>query len=1101
MDRDNLLLGMIGVELGLITPEQLEQCTQIQESQLNPQPLGELFCENSFLTARQLDRLLQEQKKRQEDFADVGLFGQIAIERGYVSVQQLGECVREQIRSSAKIKPLLGEVMIRKEYLSLSQLREILGEQGKQLVYCSKCDRYELFPSQFSVEEQSCSGCQGPLLAAETRAGSSNHEGAHSGNTTVHFKLPLTSLDKFQILGEIARGSMGIVFKAFDSTLDRIVALKVLKEGDADANYLQRLQREGAIAAKLHHPNVVTIHEVGKAGGLHYLCMDYIEGVDFLDYIHRKKLGRKECLRLVETISRAVHYAHVHGVIHRDLKPSNILVDERGTPIITDFGLAKSADTRLDMTKEGTALGTPYYMPPEQVLGKVKKIDPRSDVYAIGVILYEILAERHPFSAKTTVDLYQKILHEDPKPLRAVNDTIDPDLEAIVMKSIEKDPEFRYFSAEDLAMDLRRYLAGDPILAKRSTHARRVVRKWKKYRGRLLTGVAVALIAVGVTFLVLGWKERTHIRGRMEEAKQLQENRSWVLAIQEYRKIETLDPDQPEVKAKILSCLQQMTIEADQIRKEKKWEESARRYQTILSLQKDYPPAIRGLERSRIAFELAQERVKFEAESRGRIHAEEERVKRMAAARPHYESGFRKFHDASIYMHLPGFEVEELQQRYINAVDDFTRAIERSPDFAEAHFFRAKCNLHLQKFAAAREGLSRVLELAPSHSAAWYERGKIQILHGFRARYPILLTLILQKTLLSEAPLEEALEEFWKEARSDLDNAMAYSTISSPRLDERFLTRGYIDLTEGRFHDAVINFTRVMGVNSVNADACFGRAYAHFFLGELSLSLAYVDRAILLQPDSSFSHVLRSLIFFAQEEYSPAIEELQGEFDRVATTGVLEMMASLYQAIGKYEDSLSCVDRLLVYLPEDLLLRERRAQLLLHMGEIEDCLNECLAMLGRDQNCVGAHRVAALAYSLDGEIEKAIEHYEETLRLDPTDDEALSNYASILLEQENPDRAYELAEQALSFNRKNAHAWLVLAVILSDRGRVAEAVVRFERSLELNPKQARGYLQYGRTLVRLERYEEAIRAFRKAKELDPELGDVLDRLIREAKGE
>ncbi|MDP6959676.1 MAG: tetratricopeptide repeat protein, partial [Planctomycetota bacterium] len=212
-------------------------------------------------------------------------------------------------------------------------------------------------------------------------------------------------------------------------------------------------------------------------------------------------------------------------------------------------------------------------------------------------------------------------------------------------------------------------------------------------------------------------------------------------------------------------------------------------------------------------------------------------------------------------------------------------------------------------------------------------------------------------------------------------------------------------------------------------------------------------------------------------------------------------MASLYQAIGKYEDSLSCVDRLLVYLPEDLLLRERRAQLLLHTGEIEDCLNECLAMLGRDQNCVGAHRVAALAYSLDGDIEKAIEHYEETLRLDPTDDEALSNYASILLEQENPDRAYELAEQALSFNRKNAHAWLVLAVILSDRGRVAEAVVRFERSLELNPKQARGYLQYGRTLVRLERYEEAIRAFRKAKELDPELGDVLDRLIREAKGE
>ncbi len=1102
MDRDNLLLGMIAVELGLVSPENLETCTKIQEGQLDPRPLGELFREKGFLTSSQLDRLLREQESRQKEFSESGLFGQIAVEKGFITVGQLGECIREQIRDSGEVEPMLGEVMLRKEYISLSQMKEVLSDQEKQLARCSGCDRYDLLSSRVSLEEEGCPVCGGRLEAVETRSKPpSVRRGPHSGNTTIHFKLPLTTLDKFQILGEIARGSMGIVFKAFDSTLDRTVALKVLKEGDADADYIKRLHREGAIAAKLHHPNVVTIHEVGQVGGLHYLCMDFIEGLDLLDHIRRKKLGRKECLRMMETISRAVHFAHVHGVIHRDLKPSNILVDDRGTPIITDFGLAKAADTRLDMTKEGTALGTPYYMPPEQVLGNVKKIDPRSDIYSIGVILYEILAERLPFTSRTTIDLYQKILHDEPEALRAVNDTIDPDLEAIVMKAIEKDPEFRYFSAEDLAMDLRRYLAGDPILAKRSTRARRVAKKWKKHRGRIATAATVALVAVGLTFFLLGWRQESRIRDRVEDARQFQRDGAWESAIREYREVLTLDPDRQEAFEGVRSCLRKLMLRADRDRGKGEWESALQRYRRILVIEEGYPEAIRGLERCRMELELVREKARLEAETIGRIRAEEEREKRIAAARPHYEAGFRKYHDAGIYMHLPGFEPEKLRQRYENGMKDFTRAIERAPDFAEAHFFLAKCCLHLGLLAEAKDGLSRVLELSPSHSAAWYERGKLDFLHGFRARYSELVPLIREGVFLAEVPLNRVMEKFWANARVDFENALSYSSNSSPRLDERFLARGYVDLVEGRFHDAVVNFTRVMGVNPVNADAFFGRAYAHLFLGDISLCLFYADRALLLQPDFSSARVVRSLAYFAREDFAATIFELQGDLDRIPATGVLEMLASVHESLGQYAEALVCVDRILDQFPDDLVIRGRRALLLLRTEQMEDALLECQAILGRDWNDVVAHSIAARAYHSRGETGKAAKHYRESMRLEPGDDKTISDYASMLLELDEADRAFELAGRALSLNRENVSAWLIRAMILLRRGKVDEAVVRFERGLRLDPGRARAHLEYGRALLRAGRTADALRALRRAKELDATLASEADRFINKTKGE
>ncbi len=444
MKPERLLTGMIALDMGIVLPDQLAASVRSQVSSSDPTLLGQVLRKKDFLTPRQLDRVLAEQKRRMELASPDGLFGQLALAQGLITERQLGECLRDQIRTPLGERPRLGEVMMGKGYLDRRGFVRVAARQKKSVGHCLSCDRLEVrSPSSSSGP---CGICGAPLRAVEDG-------------------LPLAHLSKFRILSEIARGSMGVVFKAYDSSLERTVALKVIKEGDADEDYIQRLHREGSIAARLRHPNIVPVYEVGESDGRHYLCMEYIPGAELLDHIRDRKLGRRKKLELFESICRTVHFAHAEGVIHRDLKPSNILVRPDGTPVLTDFGLAKSTKTHLGMTKEGTALGTPEYMPPEQVLGRIRQIDVRSDVYSLGAILYELLTGRPPFLARDPLELYRRILHERPVRPSGLDTSIEEGLESIVLKALEKERDRRYSSALDLALDLRRWLSGERVHA------------------------------------------------------------------------------------------------------------------------------------------------------------------------------------------------------------------------------------------------------------------------------------------------------------------------------------------------------------------------------------------------------------------------------------------------------------------------------------------------------------------------------------------------------------------------------------------------------------------------------------------------------------
>jgi serine/threonine-protein kinase len=275
----------------------------------------------------------------------------------------------------------------------------------------------------------------------------------------------------YELLEELGRGGMGVVYKARQCNPDRIVAIKMLLQGElASAADRARFQAEAQAAARLEgHSNIVPIHDVGVCDGQPYFSMKYVEGTTLARLVAQGPLPPREAARYVATVSQAIHYAHQQGIVHRDLKPSNILIDLHGQIQVTDFGLAKRVEGGANLTQSGTIMGTPSYMPPEQAAGNRGSLGPASDVYSLGAILYELLTGRPPFQAATRFDTIMQVLEKDVVEPRRLNPKVDPDLEIICLKCLQKPIDLRYATAGQLADDLEAFRSGEPLPWARSS--------------------------------------------------------------------------------------------------------------------------------------------------------------------------------------------------------------------------------------------------------------------------------------------------------------------------------------------------------------------------------------------------------------------------------------------------------------------------------------------------------------------------------------------------------------------------------------------------------------------------------------------------------
>ncbi len=327
----------------------------------------------------------------------------------------------------------------------------------------------------------------------------------------------------YEILGELGRGGMGVVYKARHLKLGRVVALKmILAGGHAGAADLARFKTEAEAVARLQHPNIVQIFEVGEHGGLPFLSLEFCGGGSLDKKLAGTPLPPKEAAALVETLARAVQAAHDKGVVHRDLKPANVLLTEDSTPKITDFGLAKKLDADAGQTRTGAVMGTPSYMAPEQAGGKTAEMGPACDVYSLGAILYECLTGRPPFKAATTLETLQQVMADDPVPPRQLQPKTPRDLETVCLKCLEKQPGRRYGTAPELAEELRRFQAGEPVRARAVGTVERAA-KWARRRpamaaayGLLMAALVLGLGGGGATWL---WLRAESARGDAERAR------------------------------------------------------------------------------------------------------------------------------------------------------------------------------------------------------------------------------------------------------------------------------------------------------------------------------------------------------------------------------------------------------------------------------------------------------------------------------------------------------------------------------------------------------------------------------------------------------
>ncbi len=477
---------------------------------------------------------------------------------------------------------------------------------------------------------------------------------------------PANRMGKYIVLGLLGRGGMGAVYKAWDDTLRRWVALKILEREDEEAADRTRFQREAQTSASLDHPGIVRIYEVGRAEGKDFIALEYIEGKT----LAQADLPLRVAVQALAEAAEAVSHAHSKGIIHRDLKPHNIMMDRKGRARVMDFGLAKYVEGDESLTVTGTILGTPAYMSPEQAEGGGRKVDHRSDIYSLGAVLYRFLCGRPPFQGDTPLRTLQKVVHEDVIVPSKLGEKVPDALETIVLKCLEKDPNRRYADADLLAQDLNRWVRGEMIQTRRTSSLVLAGRKAKKNRFLLLTSILILFAVGGGVFFLLD--KSSHREELLQEARTAFEDGDWERAEVLYEKAGDKD----------------------------------------------------GAGRARLEIIGKQKKLeKKEAADREDKRKREETEKARKAARAEYESGRVRLEKAILDLYREGADLSSRTAQIHEGVSGFTSAIELRPEFIEALFDRGRAFMELREYRKARDDFDRTIGIDPLFSAAYYERG------------------------------------------------------------------------------------------------------------------------------------------------------------------------------------------------------------------------------------------------------------------------------------------------------------------------------------------------------------------------------------------
>lgn len=902
-------------------------------------------------------------------------------------------------------------------------------------------------------------------------------------------------LPEYEILGILGQGGMGIVYKARQKTLQRTVALKMIISGPhAHPEELARFQSEAQAIARLQHPNIVQIHEVGKHKNCPYFSLEYVEGGNLATELGSKPQPVRVAAEMVETLARAMHVAHQRGIVHRDLKPANVLLSSpsplRGeggvgvfVPKITDFGLAKILDDDSGQTKTGAIMGTPSYMAPEQAAGRTHMIGPATDIWALGGILYKMLTGRPPFEADTSLDTLDLVRKHDPVPPSRLQPKVPRDLDTICFKCLEKQPIKRYASAEALADDLRRFLNGEPILARPTPMAERAV-KWAKRRP-----VAALLIAVSVAF-VLGAGLYLDQRARLAQ-RELKEDRR----VQELQK-RTDD----------------LLVQGEGLLEEQQWEKAKTISGEVANLTAAEPALHRQKERAEaLAFKADQrlgdrQRLKiFEVSNEDALlhwtlatdqEASQNVVaiarKALAQFGVGLEAGVPQV-DTTTFTDGQKREVRQrcyellvLWARATADVNETKRLQERAAKLkAEYALPGSVFDLFLASFEFYRQGdmnsallgLQQALVQEPGHFGALYLSAICHQRLGHFDDSLVCLSECIKSRPDSLSPWllrGHAHTELGLPGLAEIDYQTAEKLLSGRKEVEplaRFVllvNRSSLRLKQQRYDDAVTDGRQAIDIDSKQPITYVNLAKAYRGKNELPKAIEEITKAIALKPTLASYYRERALLYQSLKDWNLALADFDKaimlEKEPKAQADNHAYRANLLQVLKQPAEALAACDKALAINPRLWLAHYERGLILFALAETETDPEKKKSGLEESQKSLSVYlketakpeakvyRVRGLVRSQLGDYLGAVDDYTQALAREPDEATHARRGWAYLLMLDAPRPALRDFKEVIKLAPDQGDGYVGRGLCLVQLGSIEKGLADTEDGLKRGPE-------------------------------------------------
>jgi tetratricopeptide (TPR) repeat protein/predicted Ser/Thr protein kinase len=1025
---------------------------------------------------------------------------QLCLERGYATPAQVEECLRETSSGEHTFRPLEA-VLRRRGYISEDVYREL-----------SRQDRRMATPP--------------PRLPAEVEQAAAD---------------PARRFGKYILVRELGAGGMGVVYQAYETELRRTVALKFIRGVEAERD-LERFLREAQLAATLSHPGIAPIYESGVHEGKHYFAMQFVEGRT-LDQVlaAEERPSVRRGVEILAAVADAVEYAHEHGIIHRDLKPANVMVDARGRAFVMDFGLAKSVRAGSSLTGSGLTVGTPAYMSPEQAQGDPARIGPRTDVYALGACLYQLATGKPPFDGENVVELLVDVVHRDPVPPRRANPKFPVDLETIALKALDKDPDRRYASAAEFAAELRRWMEGEPILARPAGPLSRFAKRVRKQRTAAAGALALVLgLAVGGGILAARMREksaRSLALPAYEEAARAFGEADRVRfmpagstghyvalldrAEEHARKAAALDPSYADAHF-LLGRTLALRRPGDP--------ESIDCYTRAIDAEPGHLRARleRGLARlsafyDRYGLDSLSSRLGQDApvlnfkEPDADFEARRSRVVedlRAVASAGDYEREL-----AAGATELAGWRPGD-DARLGRAEERLARAAAAGPNETAPLRLLATARLCRGDKEGAADRMMQAVRLAPNdpvvlHAACIplvFARRLDEALEvsgraiALSPRNPGLLN-IRANVRMHRGDLEGALEDFRRASEIDPKSPLPHGNA------------GYAYFSAGRFGDALRSYDEALARSPGQADYLEARGLVLLQLGRLEEAEAELDRLVAARPDAgAYSNrgvvrVRRERFKEAEADYRESLRLAPDDGNTAFNFGVLRQRqgdhaaaAELYrEAIRKGRkraDSWSALEKALVKLkrwaevesacgdglkefPDDAVLHWDRALARAEQGNAEGALEDYRKALALKPGEAGLERDVGVTLAKLGRMEEAIAPLERAVAGGRADIAPL--LGTCLMNQGKLDEARAAYDRGVAALPKDPMAWFGRAQLLHRMGKPAEALADLDRAVGLRPEFAEAVGFRGVVKLDLKQTRGAADDLRRAIELKPAL--------------